>query len=732
MGLVSELRRRNVFRMAVLYAVAAWLIMQVAEVVIDLAHLPDWIGPATLGLLAVGFPIALIFSWFYELTSEGLTLEKDVDPGESITDITGRRMDFIVISLLSAAVLLFAWHTWWPLAPRDQSIAVLAFENMSGDPEQEYFSDGISEELLNTLAKIPDLRVISRSSSFSFKGKNLDTPTVAKQLNVAHVLEGSVRKIDNRVRITAQLIDARSDSHLWSETYDRELEDIFAVQNEIATAIGEALKIRLALKSGQPVQLTEIKAANSRAYGMYLRARELVHLRGPQNLEEAVRQLEHSLRLDDDNAAAHAQLAIAIGLLKRSPATGGTLSNEDMRRRAIPHLERAEQIDPNVADVYAGWALIRWSTGTGKDLETAIEHARTALTLNPSHGDARNWLYLMLNRSGRYDEAIETLDQLLVIDPLHGAARINYIARLRTQRRIGEADAAADQLLEQSKFGGYLARAYNSLFGEGEIAEGLSWSLKARAEEPSSNFGLDALLSAFSWVGEFDEARRVSNDLTWVIDTAERQFDEAISSTQSTLRRHPDNLRAVMAAANVLYAAGRFDEAAPLFERMLEFVPEGRPIPRSSGMTYTSNEMTIRLAFVRRRAGDKGGAQIAAQIARKDISALQAAGRRNHEHFRDKSMLAAFENDIEGVIAALRLALQHGSRDPTILDDAIYRLVHDEPRFVALRQELEGILAEEHQKVLQLVCFNNPVPDDWLPLPETCQGTVAQTDLSRS
>ena len=185
MGLVSELRRRNVFRMAALYVVAAWLVMQVTEVLMDLANLPNWIGPAVLGLVAVGFPMALVFSWFYELTPDGLALEKDVEPAESITHVTGRRMDFIVISLLSAAVLLFAWHTWWPSVPADNSIAVMAFENMSDDPEQEYFSDGISEELLNTLAKVADLRVISRSSSFFFKGKNVDIRTIATQLNVA-------------------------------------------------------------------------------------------------------------------------------------------------------------------------------------------------------------------------------------------------------------------------------------------------------------------------------------------------------------------------------------------------------------------------------------------------------------------------------------------------------------------------------------------------------------------
>ncbi len=303
MGLVSELRRRNVFRMVVLYAIAAWLIMQVAEVIIDLANLPHWIGPTILALLAVSFPIALIFSWFYELTSEGISLEIDVAPSESTTQVTGRRLDFIVMSLLCAAVILFAYDKWWIGGPPQQSIAVLPFENMSADPEQEYFSDGISAELLNLLTKIPELRVISRASAFSYKGKDIDIPTVAEQLNVAHVLEGSVRKAGNRVRITAQLIEARSDTHLWSETYERTLDDIFATQDEIAARVVEQLKLTL-LGDAPTVQATDPEA-----YALVLQARYLRHQMTPDSLDKSIALLEQALAIDPDYAAAWAGLA---------------------------------------------------------------------------------------------------------------------------------------------------------------------------------------------------------------------------------------------------------------------------------------------------------------------------------------------------------------------------------------------------------------------------------------
>jgi TolB-like protein len=444
MRLVSELRRRNVLRMAVLYAIAAWLVMQVAEVLMALVGLPAWAGPAIFAVLAIGFPIALIFSWFYELTPEGISLEKDVDRAESITHVTGRRLDFIVISLLCAGLIVFAYDKWLLRdeikvpPPASNSIAVLPFVNMSADPDQEFFSDGISEELLNVLTQIPELTVISRSSAFSFKGKNVPIPMVAEQLNVTHVLEGSVRRDGNRVRITAQLIEASSDSHLWSETYDRELNDIFAVQDEIAGSILNALKVKLALIAGEAVQPTVIRSANTDAYEAYLRGRELIYRR--ENLEDAVQHLERSLRLDSDFAPAYAQLAIAITL------NAPTL--EEAKRKAIPLLDRAQELEPDLAEAHGGRALLARVAGNP---ESAIEHAQKALASNPSYIDAMNWLQLSLAWVGRNEEGIAILEQMLVVDPLTVIGRFNYSWYLGWRGRVQEAHELADQLSEQNK-----------------------------------------------------------------------------------------------------------------------------------------------------------------------------------------------------------------------------------------------------------------------------------------
>jgi TolB-like protein/Flp pilus assembly protein TadD len=440
MGLVSELRRRNVLRMAALYVVAAWLIMQVAGVLIDLGALPDWTGPWVLAGLAIGLPIALIFSWIYEITPEGLTLEKDVAPGDVVAHAGSRRMDFVIIAILAAAVILFAYDKWWPEGPMEQSIAVLAFENLSGDPEQEYFSDGVSEAILDLLGQIKPLKVIARTSSFSFKDKDVDIPTMAAQMNVRHILEGSVRRSGDRMRITAQLIDTTDSTRIWSQSFDREIDDIFAVQDEIAAAISDALKVTLALAGGEAIHPIASTTDNTAAYDAYLQGRELVNRRGRRNMEAAIRHFERALRLDESFAPAHAQLAIAKTLY--AGASRETIQS------AIAHLNRAQELEPDLAEAHAGRALVANQVG---DYGSMVEHARKALASNPNYVDAMNWLQMGLGNLGRHDEAGAIFEQILVTDPLSVSARASHALWLSSLGRIEEAHERADQILAQSQ-----------------------------------------------------------------------------------------------------------------------------------------------------------------------------------------------------------------------------------------------------------------------------------------
>jgi TolB-like protein len=266
MSFFKELRRRNVIKVAAAYLVVSWLIMQVAEVLIPALHLPDWVLTATLYFLAIGFLPALIGAWAFELTPEGIRREKKVDPEQSITTQTGRKLDFLVIGLLAVGIIYLMIDKFWledgvetaaTVSPQGEvveaeevapSIAVLPFVNMSADADNEYFSDGVSEEILNVLTGIENLKVTARTSAFSYKGSKLKIDEIARELGVNHILEGSVRKSGDQVRVTAQLIRADGGFHLWSETYDRKLDNIFAIQDEIAGEIAAALQVTLELE----------------------------------------------------------------------------------------------------------------------------------------------------------------------------------------------------------------------------------------------------------------------------------------------------------------------------------------------------------------------------------------------------------------------------------------------------------------------------------------------------
>jgi TolB-like protein len=720
MSLYRELKRRNVIRVAIAYLAGSWLLIEVAETIFPLYGLGDTPARIVVTLLAIGFPLFLVFSWVFEITPEGLKKEKDIDRAVSVTGKTGKQLDRIIIVLLALALGYFAFDKFVLDPARDvelveetaqkvrsdalvesfgdKSIAVLPFMNMSADPEQEYFSDGISEELLNLLAKIPQLRVISRSSSFSFKGMDIAIPTLAAQLNVAHVLEGSVRKAGNRVRITAQLIEARSDTHLWSESYDRELDDVFAVQDEIAAAIGAALKMELALAVGETIKPTAIEAASTDAYDAYLRGRELVHHDNRAAMEEAVRHLERAVRMDDAFAPAHAQLAMATMLLTSYVSS----DRERARRTAIRHLDRAQALEPDLADAHVGRALL---ANYANDPESAIAHARKGLASNPNSIEAMIQLRYALEDE---EEAHAILEQILVIDPLSIIGRMDYADWLADQGRIEEAHEVAEQLIAQSPSAGYRTHSRISFLVEGKLAEALYWALK------TSRDGLAHAWNIFALVGEYDEARRVSAPrIAHWIDANEGRWDDAIRASQREVQLTPDGGSMVADAALVLYHAGRLDEALLLYERALALAPEGRRGPY----------FMMQLAVVRRKAGDEEGAQAAAQLAMQDHAAARAAGKIGD---MEEAMIAAWEHEPDRAIEALQSVIRHGLRWAMFFDDPIFDDLRDEPRFVALRQELDAILAVEHDKVLQLICFNNPVPDDWQPMPETCEGVEQQ------
>lgn len=448
--------------MAIAYIVVAWLVLQVADVVLNNITAPGWVFKVLMLFVAIGFPFAVIFAWAFEMTPEGLKRESEVDRSQSITPVTGKKLNSMIIGMLVLALAYFAIDKFvlsvskepvqvestlqdateqtTPVvqAPADavNSIAVLPFVNMSSDSEQEYFSDGLSEELLNLLAKIPELKVASRSSAFQFKGEKFDLKEVAEKLGVAHILEGSVRKSGNQVRITAQLIKAEDGYHMWSETYDRSLDNIFAIQDEISAAVVEALKIEL-LGDAPKAEVVEPEA-----YALVLKARYLYAKWGQENFENAVIAYQQALAIDPAYAEAWAGLSVTY----LSQTQSGYLTSDKGIVLARNAVDKALEVNPELASAWARLALIQsmfeW------DWEGAQISIQKALELEPTDERVLSAAANLANSLGKLEESLALQQRILVSDPLNVIALYNVGNVLFLQGRMTESEAAYRRLLE--------------------------------------------------------------------------------------------------------------------------------------------------------------------------------------------------------------------------------------------------------------------------------------------
>lgn len=428
MSLFKELRRRSVFKVGIAYVVIAWLVAQVLQLVFESFGTPDWVMKTVLTLLATGWPLALFFAWAFEVTPDGI---KKTDFNEESPAVANQP------ETVTEAVAE-------PTAPVGASVAVLPFVNMSGDAENEYFSDGLSEELLNVLSKINELKVAARTSSFHFKGETGNIAEIARSLGVASVLEGSVRQSGARVRITAQLINAADGYHMWSETFDRDLTDIFAVQDEIASSVAAALKVKLL--GGDTASLNTGGTQNPEAFKEYLQG---VHFRNrgsdQSSLKSAVDAFENAIKLDPGYAQAYAGLAFAWDQL----ATNGFIKVEDGLNKVVETTSRAIELAPDLADGYLvlGRMLLHYrldqegaqnaintalklNPGNSdvqiefariscyfRDVEASVTAAQKALELDPVSMFAHHFLGHVLYFGRRYNEAIAVFRHALILDP---------------------------------------------------------------------------------------------------------------------------------------------------------------------------------------------------------------------------------------------------------------------------------------------------------------------------
>ncbi|EAQ98106.1 membrane protein [Congregibacter litoralis] len=755
MSLFSELHRRNVVRVGVAYAVVAWLILQVADVVMENIGAPAWVMQALLFLLILGLLPALIFAWVFELTPDGIKRESEIEEGVSVVHQTRRKLDTLIIATLAVAVVYLFWEGRLrdpssdtpavaqetssiptkaqiaaqtgmdalrqqldadaaakasPASSDETSIAVLPFVNLSSDPEQEYFSDGISEELLNVLAQIPALRVAARTSSFQFKGDNRDISEIAALLKVGHVLEGSVRKAGTRLRITAQLIEAEGGYHLWSETYDRELEDIFAIQDEISAAIADALRAELALDEAMKPGASRV-AANTPAYEAFLKGRALINQRGQQAISEGVEQLERSVRLDPGYAPARAQLAIGIALLANSSGTYGDLSVEEVNERAGEQIAAAEALDNDFAELWAARAML---SRINFDNRGYLENSERALAIRPNYSDALNWRVNGLNSLGMWAEASEAREALLQLDPLSVVGRLNAVGFIAGEGQPERAMAIARSIAPQSQWASHVAQArvYRAEQRDDRQLEQLLLAYALDASDLLVNFLMSDLLVDS---GLIDEALRIDRTVRpWVLLDANR-FEEAEEALREALRADADSLEIVTSLAASIYFQGRYGEAVELWQRALVPSKFGEAVYANGGL-----ENTARLVHALQQMGEDDQAAKQLEVLRAFRASFGEESVQARYWFLGEANMALLAGDRDAALKALQRADEEGLADVDALNEPILNTIRDEPVFEIVRQNVASRAVENREKVVTLICENNPVPDHWRPLESSC------------
>ena len=563
--------------------VVAWLVAQVLQLVFESFGTPAWAIKSVLVLLATGLPFALFFAWAFELTPEGLKKEKDVDRSQSVTHKTGHLLDRSIIAVLVVALGYFVWESRKnaseePVSPtaglevdggtvekKDlttlettaKSIAVLPFVNMSSDAEQEYFSDGISEEILNSLAMVKELKVSGRTSSFAFKGQNQDLRQIGEALGVEHILEGSVRKSGTTVRITAQLIKVNDGFHLWSGTYDRELNDVFAIQDEIAAAILEQLKKALIGFETETIVAASART-DSEVYDLYLLARQRIYERKRLSIESAVELLDKAIAKDPAYAPAYAQRGIAALLL--SDRNYGDTPRTEAGIQGMLYLDKAVELDPNLAEAWAGIGLYHSNRPAGH-LE-GIEALEKALSINPNLIDASNWLQVIYGGSGEEAKALTILEDMVERDPLYPPGYANLI---QAYNNLGQQEKSW-ALLERIKpfLPGdpqVLQAEASTWLSLGEVAKAVPMLESALLQQPSDAVVNNILGFALLRTGQFEQVIERSNP--WL---------KAFALSQLNRREE------AMIIASELASNGRVGAmiyqlyAADEYEKLIEFV----------------------------------------------------------------------------------------------------------------------------------------------------------------
>jgi TolB-like protein len=689
-------------------------------------------------VLAIGLIPAVLLAWAFELTPEGLKREKDVDRHRSMTHQTGKRLDRWVIVILAVSLTFFAFDKFVLDPVRDvelvnktiedarqyalkgepgNSVAVLPFANMSGDVANEYFSDGIAEEILNVLAQVPRLQVTSRSSSFAFRNSELTLSQVADQLAVNSILEGSVRKDNDHIRISVQLIDAENDVMLWSETYNRTFDDLFAVQEEIALSVASALRISLDLDEADTFQTQRRLAPRKQeAYAAYLRGRYLLAQRTGRALENAVEAFGQALAMEPDYAEAMAQLAITYLLLTRR--NYGNLTEAEALSQATPHAEEAMRLAPGNAESHAATGMVFWRLGQSRLVE---KHFLEALRINPNFAIVYHWLSMLQQRNlGKYEAAMESSSLARQLDPVSIPVLSLRISMLTKRGLFDQVTKELENLRLISPATYHRARSsYEGLHGAwGNVVLGNLDALMVNPDATRAIFPIKFFLVLLGLESEVVSFGPVTRNATLRMLG---RTEEAVRRAEENMLEDTESVWAQQSLARSLYTNGEIQRAAQILERLWE-KSEGR-VALVTQAFFTLREI-LALYEARTLAGDSFGSAELLRAIHTEVENARGAGIKVTGPLRSLDFSEGIATYLGGRKAEglrlIRKAVEdgyyiRGREQGFYLGD-----LFEDPGFGEILEIHRATLARERARLLAVVCNDNPYESLWRPSGESC------------
>jgi TolB-like protein/Tfp pilus assembly protein PilF len=714
---LTELNRRKVLRTVGAYAVAVFVVLQLMDAAVEPLRLPDWLPTLVVIVLILGFPLVFILAWQFDITPEGIKKTRTAGL------LTGTQNTLLFsLMMLGMVGLGYGFYGYYSnvftadgnaelstlaaqqrefVAP-ENSIAVLPFADLSEDSSQGYFSDGIAEEILNVLAKVKGLHVAARTSSFAFRKPDKDIREIGRLLNVGTVLEGSIRKSGDRIRLTAQLINVEDGYHIWSNSYDRQLDDVFAIQDEVASAIATALVDSFAGLEQKP----ESRSHNLAAFEAYRTGRLHWWRRSPDELQKAITLFAKALEHDPSFAPAYAAMADSWLLLTMY----GNLTKLKATERAMPMIEKALEIDPGSAEAFAALGLARWKIGHRDAGESAL---RQAIKLDDDYIPAYLWLGGLLGELGRLPEQSQILQQAMALDPLNELLAINYAGNLAS---TGDYEAGKDLLQSLISLRPDSATLLRIISGHamqhGDLAAAWQYARQSYDLEPESPVVIEALANAWESMGETDRAEQLLLDGLKIagensglranyfflvlkqgrLEKAERllfeQYGESVEGLPEQLQQ-----RYYFQKSLISLAAGDRDSARIQLENAISDDSE-------QGWNYKQLFYKTLSSVLQREAGNTELADQRLNDAERAIRRARINGLDDADIYYTESTIHALRGEPGKALESLQMAYNRGFRGAWWLSvDWRMESLHQEPEYLAIKQQIEKDISQALSEV---------------------------------